>query len=336
MTITPKAQHESRKAQLTLMLAALLCLGTVNAADDVAVTSQADLPHQTAETPDTFSRFFLLPDDAKSQSKEYQLGETVNIEMNLSQQDREESALSSFHSTAVWNFWNSLSLKAGVGLEASNNIDGSKPSALADWCESVNCLEDQPDSSLSNSYLIGARWQPTERVAFNVDVMNKRYNSLNRYQHLVPISSLGGTFNTLTTNGEILDLSLSCEIDTGNWGDWRLGLQVSSIDDPQLAAFNPAFANSIDAASIGLGWQYGSFSTDIIGRYTASPAQFDQATAHNSLDINFSWRTPWNGQLMFGASNVANESLAEDELVGSQITDQDLGRIPYIRYRQDL
>lgn len=312
------------------VLTAVLCLSHAHAADDTG--NGITIYMQPSEQLSSYAApgYLVDPILTEEAASAYRLGQAVDLEMNLSTQQDAYRSFSELNSTAVWNFWNTLSLKAGVAV--SSMLDSENATAL---CASGNCLSPVDDKPVLNSYLIGARWQPSERFTVDLDVMNQPVSGLDRYQHLVPMGLAPQSISSLGTQSEMLDLSLSCEIGTGNWGAWRLGLQVSNFDDPSLALFNPAYANHIDSASVGLGWQYGSFSTDIIGRYSAAPAQYEQSAALNSLDINFSWQTPWNGQLMFGASNVGNESI-ENDVIGQQLQEQNYGRIPYIRYRQDL
>lgn len=52
-----------------------------------------------------------------------------------------------------------------------------------------------------------------------------------------------------------------------------------------------------------------------------------------TLDVNFAWRTPWNGSVSVGAKNVLNTR--NDDALETQIDDL-LGRVPYVRYQQDL
>ncbi len=313
-----------------LVLFSTLCLSNANAAEgaDNGITIYAQATEQISSY--TAPAYLVDPVVIDETNSAYRLGQALDLELSLSTGQDAYRSFSEINSTAVWNFWNSLSLKAGVAV--SSMLDSEQSAAL---CANGNCLGNLDDKPVLNSYLIGARWQPSDRFTVNLDVMNQPIGGLNRYHHLVSIGLSPQTGSSLSAQTDILDLSLSCEIGTGSWGDWRLGLQVSSIDDPGLALFNPAYANYIDSASVGLGWQYGAFSTDIIGRYSVAPVQYDQSAALNSLDINFSWQTPWNGQLMFGASNVGNDSI-DDDIIGQQLQEQNFGRIPYIRYRQDL
>ena len=64
-------------------------------------------------------------------------------------------------------------------------------------------------------------------------------------------------------------------------------------------------------------------------------------SAWTTFDLQFSWATPWDGALTLGARNLTNEDPPLDSVnFGSPGYDQHYydvyGRVPYIRYEQDL
>ena len=56
------------------------------------------------------------------------------------------------------------------------------------------------------------------------------------------------------------------------------------------------------------------------------------------LDLGVSWRTPWQGELIFGAQNVLNKTpdTSQWPLPDLPAIEAPGGRIPYVRYKQDL
>jgi hypothetical protein len=55
--------------------------------------------------------------------------------------------------------------------------------------------------------------------------------------------------------------------------------------------------------------------------------------------VHFTWRTPWNADLSVGASNILNSGVDEQGASDNQSADpfeSIYGRIPYVRYKQDL
>jgi hypothetical protein len=98
---------------------------------------------------------------------------------------------------------------------------------------------------------------------------------------------------------------------------------VSAADVPELA-------DRWNTRSVSLGGGYGSFSGNIIGRVIDVPGEANQ---WQGLGLNFTWRTPWSGQLSVGAENVVTRGKNPFALPAG--TD-DQGTVPYVRYEQDL
>jgi hypothetical protein len=92
---------------------------------------------------------------------------------------------------------------------------------------------------------------------------------------------------------------------------------------------------------MNLEWSRGNFSTGIRGFYR-EPVNFLNRNSVDSLttfDVHFTWKTPWNANLSVGASNILNAGA--DETSNADIKPADplesiYGRIPYVRYQQDL
>ncbi len=58
-----------------------------------------------------------------------------------------------------------------------------------------------------------------------------------------------------------------------------------------------------------------------------------------TFDVYFTWRAPWNASLSVGASNLLNSGVDESGASENKIIDPFeavYGRIPYVRYQQDL
>ena len=54
--------------------------------------------------------------------------------------------------------------------------------------------------------------------------------------------------------------------------------------------------------------------------------------------MHFTWRTPWNANLSVGASNVLNSGVNDNPAADKPVDrfESIYGRIPYVRYQQDL
>ena len=93
----------------------------------------------------------------------------------------------------------------------------------------------------------------------------------------------------------------------------------------------------------GLGWQRGDFSGQLNWNHigTVTDALGAMLSAWNTFDLQFSWATPWQGKLSVGARNISNEDPPIDPAqLGHPFYKQHFhdvyGRIPYVRYEQDL
>jgi hypothetical protein len=112
-----------------------------------------------------------------------------------------------------------------------------------------------------------------------------------------------------------------------------------------LYASNEALAWTVaepfNSARMSLEWSLGAFSTGIQGYYR-DQVDFLNRNSIDSLatfDVHFTWRTPWNAKLSVGATNVLNagaENAASTERQPIDPLESVYGRIPYVRYKQDL
>ena len=146
-----------------------------------------------------------------------------------------------------------------------------------------------------------------------------------------------------------LDMEFQVGFTMDSAGDLQLGLQLTRVLDASYemsSSVTPEFqnwtiANPFDSARINLDWSKGSFSGGIQGFYR-DQVQFlnrEELDSSTTFDVHFTWRAPWNANLSVGTSNLLNSG-AED----SGKTDNGLkdpfeavyGRIPYVRYQQDL
>lgn len=156
----------------------------------------------------------------------------------------------------------------------------------------------------------------------------------------------------LATDLEGMDMSLSFGVQAGGLGDLLVDLQLSryrqrntgipgwmsSMNDPTGSAYD--YRN---AAQLALGWRKGDFSGDLLGHYREHPVRRLPGSlpgpSFSSFDIEFSWRAPWNARFTVGASNVLDQAPAQEPAPNGGFDDPMegiYGRIPYVRYKQDL
>lgn len=152
-------------------------------------------------------------------------------------------------------------------------------------------------------------------------------------------------------NGEAsgVDLNFKVGISTSNSGDIQLGLAFSQVLDAEYQgvyagsseALSWTVAEPFNSASMNLEWSRGTFSGGVQGFYRDS-VDFLNRNSVDSLttfDVHFTWRTPWNANLTVGASNLMNAGAETSTSADKQPIDpleSVYGRIPYVRYKQDL
>ena len=146
-----------------------------------------------------------------------------------------------------------------------------------------------------------------------------------------------------------VDLRFKVGIATTNSGDIQLGLAFGRILD---AEFQGAYANNFEALSwtvaeafntarMNVDWRRGAFSGGVQGYYR-EPVNFlnrDNLDSLATFDVHFTWHTPWNADLSVGASNLldaGNEAAPNVENQPVDPLESIYGRIPYVRYKQDL
>ena len=164
---------------------------------------------------------------------------------------------------------------------------------------------------------------------------------------------LGGTggdpLQYLNSEASGVDLNFKVGISTSNSGDIQLGLAFSRVLEAEYSglysgsseALSWTVAEPFNSAQMSLEWSRGTFSGGIQGFYRDS-VDFLNRNSVDSLttfDVHFTWRTPWNANLSVGASNVLNAGSEVSTNAESPPVDpleSVYGRIPYVRYKQDL
>ncbi|MDX1460965.1 MAG: hypothetical protein R3348_07905, partial [Xanthomonadales bacterium] len=146
-----------------------------------------------------------------------------------------------------------------------------------------------------------------------------------------------------------IDLEFQLGVSTDRAGEMQLGLQFTRILDAEFSSAMPfqdqvlpwTLAEPVDSARLSFDWQRNAFSGGIQGFYR-EPISFlngSEVDGTTMFDVYFSWRTPWNASLSVGASNLLGTG--QDEGTQKEATLNDpfeavYGRIPYVRYQQDL
>ncbi len=166
---------------------------------------------------------------------------------------------------------------------------------------------------------------------------------------LLPAISGGQPLSYLQAQTTGLDLQFQLGLTMDRAGEVKLDLQLMRVLDasyeaasfasPRLQNWN--ITNPFDSARLNLGWNKGNFSGGIQGFYREQ-IQFlnrEDLDSVTTFDVHFTWRAPWNAKLSVGTTNVLNASSEDRSKADSRLQDpfeSIYGRIPYVRYQQDL
>lgn len=161
--------------------------------------------------------------------------------------------------------------------------------------------------------------------------------------------SPGDPLQQFNSEASGVDLNFRVGFTTDTSGDIRLGLAFTRVMD---AGYQGIYSGSGDPLSwtlaepfnssrMNIEWSKGSFSSGIQGFYRDSVdfLNRDNVDSLTTFDVHFTWRTPWNANLSVGASNVLNagtEDTGNTENIPVDPLESIYGRIPYVRYKQDL
>jgi hypothetical protein len=153
----------------------------------------------------------------------------------------------------------------------------------------------------------------------------------------------------LNSEASGVDLNFKVGVTTDTRGDLQLGLAFSRVLDADFhglysqdaSAFSWTLAEPFNSARMNLEWSSGAFSTGIQGYYRDSVDFLNRNSIDSitTFDVHFTWRTPWNANLSVGATNVLNagsDAAGSSENQPVDPLESIYGRIPYVRYKQDL
>ncbi len=170
---------------------------------------------------------------------------------------------------------------------------------------------------------------------------------------LMPGFSVAQPLNYLQSETAGLDIEFQVGLTMDRAGAVRLGLQLTRVLDAsydagyahspgaQSGVQNWTIANPVDSARLGLDWNKGKFSGGIQGFYREQ-VEFlnrDSLDSMATFDVHFTWRAPWNANLSIGTTNMLNAGNQENNSNDNRLQDpfeSVYGRIPYVRYQQDL
>jgi hypothetical protein len=170
-----------------------------------------------------------------------------------------------------------------------------------------------------------------------------------RTNPLLPMFAAQQEFNYLSGETSGLDMEFQLGLTTDSAGDIHLGLQLTRVFEANYdvsSAFAPSLQNwtissPFDSAKLNFDWSKGSFSGGLQGYYREQVKFLNGEGLDSSttFDVHFTWRAPWNASLSLGTSNVLGAGSEKSNKPESGLRDpfeSVYGRIPYVRYQQDL
>ena len=238
-----------------------------------------------------------------------------------------------------------LGLRAGLSLEANPGMgvlcnNGSvitSVGSMAGHCMLVN-LGAQPNSPL-----------PGSKSGVNGLLQLQRSRTSVTGSLGLANETLGGTSPIGATSADrrLLDSLLGPDmatLDSRNAsliGQVNLGTQswvsiggtlarVRLIPTDQLPGGLPPEWNT---GSLVLSGGVGNFGGEITGQMIEVPGQ---PTRYSSLGAGVTWRAPWRAKISVGADNLVTRGKNPFGLPDATPAETDEGRVPYVRYQQDL
>jgi len=117
-------------------------------------------------------------------------------------------------------------------------------------------------------------------------------------------------------------------------------LQALGLNELSSAS-NSRFTSSdvLDTASLQVNWSNGAFSSGLQSVYQQTPVLpgIRRGEDLTTFNLHFTWQTPWHGALSIGANNLLDSTgTAATAPEGEDTISSIYGRIPYVRYKQDL
>ncbi|KAA9129549.1 hypothetical protein F3N42_15240 [Marinihelvus fidelis] len=258
--------------------------------------------------------------------------------------------------------------QAEPGFQALGSIHCEDGTLDAGSYTASNCyFIDRAAAYRTGTAALGAKFRVTERADASVRLYQSRAEldvtgtPWGAMPSVDPIERVMAGGNPLLPTQEMLpgvssqdsqmtgiDLEFQVGISTDRAGDMVLGLQLTRVlDSEQRGVYYSSpgihqwtIAEPFDTAGLSFDWSRGSFSGGVASYYR-TPVDFlnrPSLDAQATFDVQFTWRAPWNASLSVGASNVLDEG-NDEPAVDSSLADpfeSIYGRIPYVRYKQDL
>ena len=163
---------------------------------------------------------------------------------------------------------------------------------------------------------------------------------------ILPALNLSG----FKTNGWDLNFDYTIDTAIGRWNPFLDVSYVGRFDQETVPGTGFDTLLTVGApdlrANLGVNWSHGDFGASLIANHIGDNEgqvgnQTSQVSSWTTLDAQVSWATPWKGKVTLGVRNLADRDPPLNNVifqhpfyVNSQY--DFLGRVPYVRYTQDL
>lgn len=129
------------------------------------------------------------------------------------------------------------------------------------------------------------------------------------------------------------DLGIVGELRLGEQGWIRVGGSIARARLLPASSMLPGTVSPRwNSRTLSVGGGYGAIGGEVVGRVVRVPGEPE---GYGTLGLGLTWRTPWAGRLTVGAQNLV--STGENAVVPRTTGDErEEGRVPYVRYQQDL
>jgi hypothetical protein len=240
---------------------------------------------------------------------------------------------------------NGLQLRAGLSLEANpgmgvlcNNgsvittvgsmaghcmlVNLGNPGALAPTKNAINGLlqVQRSKSLLTGSLGVGRETLGAVGTAVGNSAADRRLLD----------SLLGPGTATLDTR----NASLIGQVSLGTQSWVSIGGTLARVRLIPTAQLPGGLPPEWDSGSLSLTGGVGNFAGEITGQMIEVPGQ---SSRYRTLGAGVTWRTPWKARLSVGADNLVTRGKNPFGLPDARAANNaDEGRVPYVRYQQDL
>lgn len=219
------------------------------------------------------------------------------------------------------------------GLLCANSAGGADASTLDDDCLVTQLARPKALTHGQLSAQVGTRIGRSEWTGFSTlrrggtDGLLPGTSLSLATPELAPLAGLPGV------GFEQNDLGIVGDLKIGEQGWIRLG---GSVARARLMPANSMLLGGVaprwNSRTLSVGGGYGAIGGEVIGRVVRVPGEPE---SYGTLGLGLTWRTPWAGRLTVGAQNLM--STGENPVVQrGQSDEREEGRVPYVRYQQDL